>query len=278
MAEHDLEPLDPELRALIAADEHGQAMPHAVRARLGRRLNLSISLAAPFAGPDTSATEPAAQVAKQVTSAALAKKAWLLAAGAFVLGAGAGASVTATLYTPSPAPVATPMTTPMKEDAPHLPLPVQPEPSLPPPEHLEPVHSPVETRPVAPAHAAKREATESSVAPRDELLSEERSLVEMVRSALVRGDADGALRAVQLHARRFPQGRLKEERDSLWIQALVRAGKLAEARERARLFRAHYPQSLLLPLVENALSSLPVTEPPSAPESEARNAAKGPAR
>ncbi len=264
MADHELEPLDPELRALLDASARPEPMPGAVRARLTRRLDLSVALAAPGDAPDLGTTPSGAEAAKGAGSAALAKKAWLLAAGTFVLGAGAGAGVTATMMerrsTQAPRAVV--------HEAPAIPAPALPLPALPP--EPPPVDaSPAETDSPAPAPARRRAAVEASPAARDALLSEERSLVEMARSALVRGDGAAALEAVQLHARRFPDGRLREERDSLWIQAQLRAGQFAEARERARKFRARYPGSLLWPLVESALSSIPVTESPRAPQSPA---------
>ena len=66
-----------------------------------------------------------------------------------------------------------------------------------------------------------------------------------------------ALEAIEGHARKFPKGQLLEERDSLWVQALVNAGKFDEARLRAAEFRASFPDSMLLPAVEAALASIP---------------------
>ena len=91
-------------------------------------------------------------------------------------------------------------------------------------------------------------------------------MIEMARTALFRGDASTTLRIVRSHAQRFAQGRLAEERDSLWIQALAVAGRGAEARERAAKFRLAYPQSLLLGVVKHALDSIVVTDPDASRE------------
>ena len=59
------------------------------------------------------------------------------------------------------------------------------------------------------------------------------------------------------HALRFPEGQLTEERESLWVQVLVTSGRFDEARQRAQHFRRRYPDSLLLPGVNETLRSIP---------------------
>jgi outer membrane protein assembly factor BamD (BamD/ComL family) len=78
-------------------------------------------------------------------------------------------------------------------------------------------------------------------------------LVETGRSALGRGDWASALAALDKHAREFPHGRLAEERDVLRVQALALGGRTDEARTRAEAFRARYPKSVFLPLLDDAL-------------------------
>ena len=56
---------------------------------------------------------------------------------------------------------------------------------------------------------------------------------------------------------RFPDGRLVEEREALRVQALAQLGRAAEAHEVAARFRRQYPRSMLLPVVDAALQSLP---------------------
>jgi hypothetical protein len=81
----------------------------------------------------------------------------------------------------------------------------------------------------------------------DTALAEERSLIDRARSALARGDSSSSLEACDLHARKFPRGRLSEERELLAVQALVRSHALDAARARAGRFRTNYPKSMFLP-------------------------------
>jgi len=89
----------------------------------------------------------------------------------------------------------------------------------------------------------------------DSTLGPERSLLGQARLALQAGRLAEAERAIVDHRRRFHDGQLAEERDALSIRLRLRQGKLDEAREEARRFRARYPRSILLPALEQALRS-----------------------
>jgi outer membrane protein assembly factor BamD (BamD/ComL family) len=109
---------------------------------------------------------------------------------------------------------------------------------------------------LAPNHG--RGLTETAaVSGKDQSLAAERNLIEMARTALARGRIDGALATLHRHARRFAKGQLAEERDSLYVQALVAKGDFAQARERATRFRRQHPSSLFQAAVEQALQSIP---------------------
>ena len=88
-------------------------------------------------------------------------------------------------------------------------------------------------------------------------LDAERALLDAARAALVQGDSDTALRALDRHARAYVRPLLREEREALFVQALVRAGRYDEARARADAFRQRSPNSLFLGAVENAIDSIP---------------------
>ena len=94
------------------------------------------------------------------------------------------------------------------------------------------------------------------VSGRDVALADERALVEMARTAFARGDKPAALAALEQHSRRFPRGQLSEERESLRIQAWVQSGRFKEARAAAEAFRRSFPESMLLPLVEETLQAI----------------------
>ena len=81
----------------------------------------------------------------------------------------------------------------------------------------------------------------------------ERNLLEHARTALSRGEAGAALRALQQHRKRYPRGTLAEERAALMVVALADLGHGKRARAAARAFKKRHPQSLLLPLVNDAL-------------------------
>jgi hypothetical protein len=110
----------------------------------------------------------------------------------------------------------------------------------------------------APAPAVLGRAREPQGAePRNAPLSVERNLLEIARTALARGKTDTALAILRRQARQFPSGQLAEERDGLWIQALVAKGDYAQARERATHFHRQHPHSLFAPAVDQALQSIP---------------------
>jgi hypothetical protein len=141
-------------------------------------------------------------------------------------------------------------------------------------ERAAPAASPIaSTAPVPPAEIDVVRAVPSSVAPsparvaapastpassstgrsRDTDLAAERLVIERARSALARGDGQGALVPIAQHERDFARGQLVEEREALAVQALVIAGRVPEATARAARFRKAYPSSLLLPIVDQAL-------------------------
>lgn len=87
--------------------------------------------------------------------------------------------------------------------------------------------------------------------------ADEAKLVEMARTALVRGSAGDALAALDLHAARHPNGERAEEREALAVQALVKAGRADDAKARAERFRKSFPGSIYLGAVNASIASLP---------------------
>jgi outer membrane protein assembly factor BamD (BamD/ComL family) len=72
-------------------------------------------------------------------------------------------------------------------------------------------------------------------------------LVREAQNAAAAGRFEAALGSLAEHARRFPTGRLIEEREALRIQSLSKLGRTAEARRAAKAFRARFPRSVLIP-------------------------------
>lgn len=74
-------------------------------------------------------------------------------------------------------------------------------------------------------------------------LAGELALLAQAQRALARGAGDEALDALDRHARRYPRGRLVEEREAARVLALCAAGRGDEARAAATRFVARHPGS-----------------------------------
>lgn len=118
-------------------------------------------------------------------------------------------------------------------------------PASPTPPPASPTAAPVVVRPAPP----------SKVPPAGTDLAEEYRLIEEGRAGLAAGDYARALRSLGEHERRFPNGQLNQECESLHIEVLVSTGRIAEARERARIFQERFPSGLLMPSVARVISS-----------------------
>jgi hypothetical protein len=109
---------------------------------------------------------------------------------------------------------------------------------------VEPASPPELVRPqFAEAPAAPKPATTEAV-PSD-ARETELSLLRSAHQALTT-DPNRALSLSLLHAQRFTQGALAQEREVIAIDALLRLGRVVEARARAARFRAQYPGSVHL--------------------------------
>lgn len=219
-------PLDPTLAQLLESERAGCDMPADAQSRVLARLQST--LAVPLVGGGT--TPPPARGGGAAGGGGLA-----MAGLGLLLGAAVGAVGYGTI-----APQAHPLGAVVRPLV--IPLPAPSAPSATPPPTLEP---PDEAPPAARA---------SNAVGRDVDLAAERALLEVARTALARGDAASALAALDAHKKRFPRGRLLEERESLAVQALAAAGKRDEARRRADQFRKRSPDSMLLPAVDEALN------------------------
>lgn len=112
-----------------------------------------------------------------------------------------------------------------------------------------PVVQPVEVKPVPRVQVPTPVPVPAPVVQADG----ERLLIEQASAAVARGKGDDALTACDAHTRKFPNGQLAEERESLAIRALVLLGRRDEATARAAQFKTRYPDSLLSDVVDAAL-------------------------
>jgi hypothetical protein len=75
----------------------------------------------------------------------------------------------------------------------------------------------------------------------------ELKLLQRAQAAYASGNLSQALTLVAQHGRRFPSGRLAEEREALRVRALANAGRTQEADRAAKAFATRFPRSVFLP-------------------------------
>jgi len=98
-------------------------------------------------------------------------------------------------------------------------------------------------------------ATAPAPAPASSLADEMKS-AEAIRSAAREGRTDDAMRLLDEHDARFPNGALGEEVEVLRIESLARAGRSAEAKRLAERFVRERPNSPYAPRVRSTISRL----------------------
>ena len=237
----DIDPLPPELSALLDAERARPAPLPAIEERVFSRLAGSVGAMpmAPAAPPGPlSAASNAPSLGSRLLHSGIARGAALVAAGA-VGGVGLHAALrppraervgeTQVVSIPVPTFVSVPKPQPI----------IVPEP-LPTPARPAPARGP-----------GKRHEDQRA---RDRELAAERVLVEQARTALSRGEVRPALEALARHEHDYPQGQLVEEREALTILGLAALGKKDEAQARAAAFRTRFPRSILLRSINNALA------------------------
>jgi hypothetical protein len=85
----------------------------------------------------------------------------------------------------------------------------------------------------------------------------ELGLLQRARAGVASGEFSTALEAIAEHQRRFPSGRLREEREALRVKALAGLGRNEEARLAAKRFRERFPQSVLSGRIEESIRPAP---------------------
>jgi hypothetical protein len=110
----------------------------------------------------------------------------------------------------------------------------------------------------APVPAPKEDrAPVSRRPPEADAYAAELGLLQHARAAVAAARFPAALDSIAEHERRFPAGRLREERDALRVKALAGLGRGDDARTAAERFRARYPRSVLSPGIEAATRRAP---------------------
>ena len=208
----------PELDVLLEAGRVIQRVPEVVRARSLSRARAT--MAAMTAIPH----EPFSVVRRRGLTVALAAS-LALAVGAAV----ATAALRGRASSPSqPAPPAIPRTErPMHTSTLDVP------PSL-------PRLAPQSTFMAKPQRWARPATAQESYAA-------ELDLLQRAQVAYAAREFSDVLALVAEHGRKFPSGRLAEEREALRVRALERAGHTEEARRAAAAFAGRFPRSIMLP-------------------------------
>ncbi|MBL8717471.1 MAG: outer membrane protein assembly factor BamD [Myxococcales bacterium] len=233
----------PDIEALLDAERARPPVDEAMQARLRARVGLGVGLGVGAAAITMGAAKGSAI------------KAWLSAKWFVLLTFFAGGLVGFALrgiVAPSPS-----VYVPVGKDVP---------PTLAPSASALPVSGST-VPPEAPVAASASASVKPAVVPAKPSVSvsasvanpaaDEAKLVEMARTALVRGSASDALAALDLHAARHPNGERAEEREALAVQALVKAGRADDAKARAERFRKSFPGSIYLGAVNASIASLP---------------------
>jgi len=78
-----------------------------------------------------------------------------------------------------------------------------------------------------------------------EAYARELRVLRPAQQAVARQDFASALAAIAEHQRRFPSGRLAEEREALRVKALLGLGRDADAQQAGATFRKRFPRSAL---------------------------------
>jgi hypothetical protein len=236
MTEHPLEPFEPEIDALLDR-ERAAAPPAAALDRLWSRVTHSVA----------ASHDPAVSTKEGDAAGRLSPSGKALVLAALGIGGVLGAGLHALLrpppgervvYVERAKPPIAPATSSSSTPVPSL---LASAPQVAPPA----LSSGVPRRPPA------------ADAPAVSSLLAERETLDRARSALAQWDGARALALVDEHTRMFPRPQLAEEREALGVQALVIAGRYAEARARGAQFRATWPSSLFLPAVDATLDSIP---------------------
>jgi hypothetical protein len=103
---------------------------------------------------------------------------------------------------------------------------------------------------VAPAvNTPKHPAARAPAGPNDDqggnAVDQELALLARAKAAVAKGNYTTALTTIDEHTRRFPKGRLREEREALRVTALWNSGQQARARRAAARFAESFPRSVL---------------------------------
>ncbi len=112
-----------------------------------------------------------------------------------------------------------------------------------------PALAPTQSPAAQPVSSTKRWRVRRSVAARESYTAE-LELLQRAQSQYASHDFSDALVLIAEHARRFPNGRLAEEREALRVRSLAGDGRSDETRRAFAAFAKRFPRSALLPRLQ----------------------------
>jgi DNA-directed RNA polymerase specialized sigma24 family protein len=120
----------------------------------------------------------------------------------------------------------------------------------------EPSAAPSSTTAATSARAAAPGAEgRGAAAPGGEITPAEIAAFDVARTAFKSGDTDGTIKAIADYLKDYPRGHFAGDCEKMQIQALIRAGRTAEARDAIDRIRRRSPKSPLLKELESDLPS-----------------------
>ena len=213
---------DREVEALVERGRTIRRLPDVVRARALARARATEAAAAPDAPPAAAAATAPAHVGTRRIAIA--------ASIALLVGAG-GAMAALVGHAPARRDAAA-VSSPRAVAPARISVPQPASPSSPVSEEMIPPAKP--RRPARPMTPKESYAAELD-------------LLQRAQVAFAGREFSGALVLVAEHARRFPNGRLAEEREALRVRSLAGSGRTDDARRAAAAFANRFPRSVLLP-------------------------------
>jgi hypothetical protein len=110
------------------------------------------------------------------------------------------------------------------------------------------------TQPSEPVSSTRTQRPRRSITPQESYAAE-LQLLQRAQSEYASHDFSNALVLLAEHGRRFPKGRLAEEREALRVRSLARAGRGDEARRALAAFANRFQHSAFLPRLQAAARS-----------------------
>lgn len=239
-----MDELPNDLRAVLDLARDAHDPPDDV-AKQRVRIALATAIGAPSAGALLTGGKAAALGSKAPTGA-VAKTGWAALGGKLTAAAVGTVAVAgigiAAFGMRTPTPTSAPIAVPTVQEQAIAPAVVEP-PAVPP--APAPAPAVLDAAPVEASAPHERRAPKAHrAAASADTLSDETALLRSASEALARGDQDAALAELRAHAKRYPHGSLREERDGL--RAIAECTRdSTPSQDTAERFTRLYPNSVL---------------------------------